>query len=45
MLSMVEKHIRGEIYHSIYQYAKANKKYMKNYGLKIINHNIFNIGM
>ena len=26
---MVEKGIRGGIYHSIYQYAKANEKYMK----------------
>ena len=31
MLLMVEKSIRGEICHSIYQYAKANNKYMKNY--------------
>ena len=31
MLLMVEKGIRGGICHSIYQYAKANKKYMKNY--------------
>ena len=31
MLLMVEKDIRWEIYsHSIYWYAKANKKYMKN---------------
>ena len=28
---MVEKGIREEIYHSTYRYAKANKKYMKNY--------------
>ena len=28
---MVEKGLRGEIHHSIYQYAKANNKYMKNY--------------
>ena len=32
MLSMVEKGIRGGICHLIYQYAKANNKYMKNYG-------------
>ena len=32
MLLIVEKGIRGGIYHSIYQYAKANKKHMKNYG-------------
>ena len=30
MLSMVEKGIRGGICHSIYQYTKANNKYMKN---------------
>ena len=28
---MVEKGIRGGICHSIYQYAKANNKYMKDY--------------
>ena len=31
MLLMVEKGIRGGIYHAIHQYAKANNKYMKNY--------------
>ena len=31
MLLMVEKRIRGEIYHAIHRYAKANNKYMKNY--------------
>ena len=31
MLLMVEKSIRGGMYPSIYQYAKANNKYMKNY--------------
>ena len=31
MLLMVEKSIRGGICHSIYRYAKANKKYMKDY--------------
>ena len=30
MLLMVEKDIRGGICHSIYRYAKANNKYMKN---------------
>ena len=30
MLLMVEKGIRGEIYHFIYRYAKANNKYMKD---------------
>ena len=31
MLLMVEKCIRGGICHAIYQYAKANNKYMKDY--------------
>ena len=31
MLLMVEKGIRGEIFQSIYQYAKANNIYMKDY--------------
>ena len=31
MLLMVEKRIRGEICHSIYQHGKANNKYMKDY--------------
>ena len=31
MLLMVKKGIRGGICHSIYQYAKANNKYMKDY--------------
>ena len=32
MLLVGEKAIRGGIYHSIHQYAKANNKYMKDYG-------------
>ena len=28
---MIEKGIKGEICHSIYQYVKANNKYMKDY--------------
>ena len=28
---MVKKYITGEIRHVVYQYAKANNKYMKNY--------------
>ena len=31
MLLMVGKGIRGGVCHSIYQYAKANKKYIKDY--------------
>ena len=31
MLLMVEKGIRGRIYHAIYRYAKTNNKYMMNY--------------
>ena len=31
MLLMVEKGIRGVICHSVYRYAKANNKYMKDY--------------
>ena len=31
MLLMVQKGIRGGICHSIYLYAKANNKYMKDY--------------
>ena len=31
MLLMVEEGIRGRICHSIYRYAKANNKYIKNY--------------
>ena len=31
MLLMVEKGIRGGICHSIYRYAKANNKFMKDY--------------
>ena len=30
MLLMVEKGIRGGICHSIYRYAKANNKYLKD---------------
>ena len=31
MLLILEKGIRGEMCHSIYRYAKANNKYMKDY--------------
>ena len=45
MLLMVRKDIRGGICHSIsiYQYAKADNKYMIM--IKIKNHRIFNTGM
>ena len=32
MLLKLEKGTRGGICHSVYQYAKANNKYMKDYG-------------
>ena len=31
MLLMVEKGIKGELYHAMHRYAKANNKYMKDY--------------
>ena len=31
MLLVAEEGIRGEMYHAIHRYAKANNKYMKNY--------------
>ena len=44
---MIEKGIRIGLCHSIYQYGKANNKYMKDYdkNKKIRNCHIFNIGM
>ena len=30
MLLLVEKGVRGRIYHSIYRHAKANNKYMED---------------
>ena len=45
MLLMVEKDIRGGICHSIYQYAKANIKYMKTYDKNKKSNRIFNIEM
>ena len=42
MLIMVEKGIRGEICHAIYQYGKASNKYRKQYdrnkGLPYLNY-------
>ena len=34
ILLMVEKGIRGGIFHAIHRYAKANNKYIKNYDEK-----------
>ena len=34
MLLMLEQGIRGGIYHSIYQYGKANSKYTKDYEME-----------
>ena len=31
MLLMIEKGIKGRIYHAIYLYAKANNKHMEDY--------------
>ena len=44
MLLIVEKGIRVEICHSIYKYAKANNKYMKN-NFNIKHCHIFNTGI
>ena len=44
MLIMVEKGVREGICHAIHWYAKANNKYMKDYG-KIRNHHILNTGI
>ena len=40
MLLLVEEGTRGGVCHSIYRYAKANNKYMKDYDKKIKNRNI-----
>ena len=44
MVLMVERDIRGGICHSIYQYAKADNKYMKIM-TKMKNHHVLIIGM
>ena len=36
MLLMLGKGVRGGIYHSIYQYGRANSIYMKDYDKNII---------
>ena len=41
MLLMVEKGMRGEICHSIYRYAKANNKYMKDYDKNNVMKHVF----
>ena len=44
-LLMAERGIRGGIYHSVYRYAKANNKYMKDYDKNKESSYILNIGM
>ena len=43
MLLMVEKGIRGRICHAIHKYAKANNKFMKNYGKNIKSSYLMNL--
>ena len=46
MLLMVEKGIRGGLWNAIYQYAKANNRYMTKYDkTKESLYHILNIGM
>ena len=35
MIMMVEKGIRGVIFHAIHRYTKANNKFIKNYNKNI----------
>ena len=44
MLLMVEKGTRGGIFQTIYRYAKANKKYMKNYVKDIMSSYLMYLG-
>ena len=41
---MIEKGIRGGIFHAVHRYAKTSNKYMKIV-IKIKNHHILSIGM
>ena len=43
ILLIVEKGIRGGICHTIHRYAKANKKYVKNYNKNIRMGNVSKI--
>ena len=52
MLLMVEKDVRGRIYHSVIRYVKSNKKYIKTKDkrlwyimIKTKNHHMLSIGM
>ena len=44
-LLMAQRGIRGGICHSVYRYAKANNKYMKDYDKNKESSYILNIGM
>ena len=44
MLLMIEKGIKGRIYHAIHWYATVNNKHMKNYADNK-DHHILRIGM
>ena len=44
MLLMAEAGIRGGMFQSIYRYAKANNKYMKNYNKDITSSYLIYLG-